>query len=207
MQPNIHLHINDLPSDFVPAGSIAVDTETLGLNLLRDRLCVVQLSNGDGNCHLVQFPMDTTYKAPNLVAILENPKIQKIFHFARFDIAGLYHYLGAETQNIYCTKIASRLTRTYADRHGLKDLCKQMLGIEISKQEQMSDWASAELTKAQQEYAATDVLYLHQLRDKLETLLIRDKRHVEAHKCFEFLMTRAKLDLMGWNDQDIFTHM
>ena len=204
--PVIHLHVNDLPNDFKAGDSIAVDTETLGLNLRRDRLCVVQLSNGDGECHLVQFPAGTKYNAPNLIKILSNPGIQKIFHFARFDVAALYQYLGVETQNIYCTKIASRIARTYTDRHGLKDLCKQMLGVEISKQEQTSDWGHPELSHSQQEYAATDVLYLHQLRDKLEESLIREKRHSEAHKCFGFIMTRAKLDLMGWENQDIFSH-
>ncbi|MEB3702152.1 Ribonuclease D [Candidatus Bealeia paramacronuclearis] len=205
--PNIHLYLNDLPDDFEPGEVVAIDTETLGLNLHRDRLCVAQISKGDGHCYLVQFSQGSDYAAPNLKAILTNPKIQKIFHFARFDVAAFYQYLGVETENIYCTKIASRLTRTYADRHGLKDLCKSILGIEISKQEQTSDWGSPELSPSQMEYAATDVLYLHKLRQKLEALLIRENRKSEADKCFDFIMTRAKLDLMGWNDQDIFAHI
>src|SRR5690606_3184907 len=182
-----------------------IDTETLGLNPLRDRLCVVQISPGDGTADVIQIAAGQK-QAPNLVALLENPAITKLYHFGRFDLAVLYHAFGVTQQPVYCTKIASRLVRTYTDRHGLKDLCNELIGVSISKQQQSSDWAAEALSPEQLEYAASDVLYLHQLRDKLTERLARDGRAQEAQKCFEFLPTRAKLDLMGWDEQDIFAH-
>ena len=203
----IRFHKNDLPdlSHYENVEAIAIDTETLGLNPHRDRLCVVQLSPGDGSADVIQIAPGQK-RAPNLVALLRNRRITKIFHFGRFDIAVLYHTFGVTTEPVFCTKIASRLTRTYTDRHGLKDLTYELLGINISKQQQSSDWAAETLTPEQLEYAASDVLYLHQLREKLLFRLERDGRTKEAEACFRFLPTRARLDLMGWDEQDIFAH-
>jgi ribonuclease D len=201
----IHSHRGDLPDgvDFGPA--VAVDTETMGLNPHRDRLCAVQLSAGDGTAHVVQILAGQT-KAPNLARLLRNRKVVKIFHFARFDIAALEQGLGVVTGPVYCTKIASRLTRTFTDRHGLKDLVKELLGVELSKQQQSSDWGAEHFTKEQLAYAASDVLHLHQLRAKLDVMLAREGRTALAEACFSFLPTRAKLDLLGWPEQDIFAH-
>ena len=191
---------------FVQDGDVvAADTETQGLNPLRDRLCVAQLSNGDGVCHLVQFA-DGAYDAPNLKAVLTNPGVTKIFHYARFDIAILKRYLGVTVAPVYCTKIASILTRTYTDRHGLKDVTRELLGVELSKEQQLTDWAAAELTSEQLEYAACDVLHLHQLRNRFEIMLEREGRAELARACFEFLAIRAELDLSGWDEGDIFAH-
>lgn len=201
----IFLHKNDLPADVIFAGSIAVDTETMGLNILRDRLCLVQISAGNGDAHLVQFEQDK-YEAPNLKKILSDKKILKIFHFARFDIASLQHALKIEIENVYCTKIASRLTRTYSDSHGLKALCEELLGIELSKKQQTSDWGNSELTEKQKEYAASDVLYLHRLKEKFDEMLRRENRTEIFEACTKFLPTRAKLDLQGFPGLDIFSH-
>jgi len=201
----VRLHRGDLPDLSRYTGSVAIDTETLGLNPHRDRLCVVQLSNGDGSADVAQIPKDHG-DAPNLKALLANPQVTKIFHFARFDLAALYHAFGVMPQPVYCTKIASRLTRTYTDRHGLKDLVRELLNIELSKQQQSSDWGSASLSEAQLAYAASDVLHLHALREKLDTMLAREGRTDLAQACFEFLPTRAKLDLGGWEAEDIFAH-
>ena len=201
----IHLHKNDLPDDVQFEGSLAIDSETLGLNPLRDRLCVVQLSSGDGTAHLVQFD-GKDYSAPNLKAILSDPKLVKIYHFARFDLAALYQYLGVWAAPVFCTKIASKLTRTYTDRHGLKDLTRELISVDLSKQQQSSDWGAETLTEAQMAYAASDVLYLHQLMDVLIGRLKRENRYEIAQKAFEFLPTRAVLDLAGWSDSDIFAH-
>ncbi|WP_112809255.1 ribonuclease D [Ensifer sp.] len=186
-------------------GAIAIDTETLGLVPRRDRLCVVQLSPGDGTADVIQIAAGQT-QAPNLVAMLEDPARQKIFHFGRFDIAVLFHTFGVTTTPVFCTKIASRLTRTYTDRHGLKDNLKEMLDVDISKQQQSSDWGAAVLSPAQLEYAASDVLHLHALREKLTARLLRDGRMEHADACFAFLPTRCKLDLLGWDETDIFAH-
>ncbi len=202
----VTVHLNDLPPDTGFGSAVAIDTETLGLNPHRDRLCVVQLSAGDGNAHLVQFEKGR-YNAPNLKALLENPEVLKIFHFGRFDIAVLKHYLGAETRPVYCTKIAAKLVRTFTDRHGLKDLCRELLGVEISKQQQTSDWGQALLTPEQLNYAASDVLHLHALKAKLDALLKREGRTELAQACFAFLPYRAELDLKGWYDEsDVFNH-
>ena len=201
----IRFHRGDLPAGYDPGAAIAVDTETLGLNPHRDRLCVVQLSRGDGTADVVQIPKDGA-RPETLVRILGERSVLKIFHFARFDLAVLFHRLGVMPGPIYCTKIASRLTRTYTDRHGLKDLVRELLGIELSKQQQSSDWGAGELTPAQLEYAAADVLHLHALKGRLDLLLERENRAVLAQECFAFLPTRAKLDLMGWPDTDIFAH-
>ena len=195
----------DLPDNLTLGPVIAIDCETMGLNPNRDRLCVVQLSAGDGDAHLVQILQDQN-KAPNLCKILENQKILKIFHFGRFDIAAMYKTFGVLTTNVYCTKIASRLIRTYTDRHGLKNLLQEILAVDISKQQQSSDWGSETLSKAQIEYAASDVLYLHQLRDILTQKLTRENRMVMAQSCFDFLPIRAKLDIEGWPETDIFSH-
>ncbi len=186
-------------------GAIAVDTETLGLVPRRDRLCVVQLSPGDGTADIIRIAAGQT-EAPNLVAMLADPSRQKIFHYGRFDIAVLFHSFGVTTESVFCTKIASRLARTYTDRHGLKDNLKEMLEVDISKAQQSSDWAAERLSPAQLEYAASDVLYLHALRDKLTQRLVRDGRIEHATACFAFLPTRAKFDLLGWEDTDIFAH-
>ena len=202
---DITLHQDDLPSGLDFGDSVAVDSETMGLAIKRDRLCLLQLSAGDGACHLVQF-RDRDYAAPNLKALLEDPGVTKIFHFARFDLAAIQHYLGMNCAPVYCTKIASRLTRTFAERHGLKDLCKDLLGVELSKQQQTSDWGAPELSQEQLRYAASDVLYLHRLRSTLDELLAREGRSAFAQACFDFLPTRAALDLAGWDAEDIFSH-
>jgi ribonuclease D len=201
----IHLHRGDLPGDVRFGESVAVDSETMGLNPHRDRLCLVQLSGGDGVCHLVQIDKDAP-AAPNLVALLADPETLKIFHFGRFDIGVFLHGLGVLTTPVYCTKIASRLTRTMADRHGLKDLCRELLGVDISKQQQTSDWGAPELSEDQKAYAASDVLHLHALKEKLDALLVREGRDAIAQACFDFLPHRAALDVAGWPDTDIFSH-
>jgi ribonuclease D len=202
----ITLYEGDLPGGLELGPVVAVDTETMGLRTLRDRLCVVQLSSGDGNAHLVQFKAGAGYSAPNLKRLLENGKILKLFHFARFDLAALKQYLGADTTPVYCTRTASRLVRTFTDRHGLKDLCRELIGVEISKQEQSSDWGAPTLTEAQQRYAASDVLHLHQLKSVLDGMLAREGRTALAQACFDFLPVRAALDLAGWAEDDIFAH-
>jgi ribonuclease D len=202
---NIRLHRGDLPADLSFGSVIAVDTETMGLNPRRDRLCLVQLSGGDGNCELVQIPLGAR-AAPNLKRLLEDSQVLKIFHFARFDVTALKQGLDIDCRPVYCTKIASRLVRTFTDRHGLKDLCKDLLGIELSKQQQSSDWGAEELTPEQLRYAASDVLHLHALRTKLEAMLAREGRVELAQACFAFLSTRAILDLGGWDEPDIFAH-
>ena len=201
----IELYRGDLPNGLRLGDTVAIDTETMGLNPHRDRLCLVQLSGGDGICHLVQFARGAI-EAPNLAALITDPKILKLFHFARFDLAVLARNLGAMAEPVYCTKIASRLVRTFTDRHGLKDLCKDLLGIEISKQQQSSDWGAAELTSEQLQYAAADVLYLHALKDRLDTMLAREGRAGMATACFSFLPARAALDLAGFAELDVFTH-
>jgi len=200
----VTLHRGDLPADLSLGSVVAVDTETMGLNPMRDRLCVVQLSAGDGNAHLVQFQRGE-YAAPNLKRLLADPATLKLFHFARFDVATLRRYLGVMTAPVYCTKIASRLARTFTDRHGLKDITKELLGVELSKQQQSSDWGAAQLSEEQLKYAASDVLYLHQLRARLDEMLAREGRTELAAECFRFLATRALLDLGGW-PEDIFAH-
>ncbi|WP_101066879.1 ribonuclease D [Roseovarius salinarum] len=200
-----HLHKTDLPDGLDLGPVVAIDCETMGLNPHRDRLCVVQLSGGDGHAHMVQVEQGQS-RAPNLEALIENPDVLKLFHFGRFDIAVLYHAFGALAGPVYCTKIASKLVRTYTDRHGLKNLLQELLGIDISKQQQSSDWGAETLTDAQLEYAASDVLYLHQLRAALDTRLAREGRAELAQSCFDFLPTRARLDLAGWPDIDIFAH-
>lgn len=203
--PKIKLHKGDLPAGLTFPNGVAIDTETMGLNPHRDRLCLVQLSSGDGTAHLVKFD-GKSYEAPNLKALLADPKILKIFHFARFDVAVLDHYLGVATSPIYCTKIASKLARTYTDRHGLKDLVGEILGIELSKQQQSSDWGAAELSDSQRSYAANDVLHLHAIKARLDEMLVRVGRQDLAKAAFGFLSTRAKLDLLGFEDDDIFAH-
>ncbi|MCC0042869.1 MAG: ribonuclease D [Brucellaceae bacterium] len=202
----IRFHRHDLPDlANYDVDAVAIDTETLGLNPLRDRLCVVQISPGDGSADVIQIAKGQK-KAPNLVSLLRDRKVTKLFHFGRFDLAVLFHTFGVMPQPVFCTKIASRLTRTYTDRHGLKDICSELLGVTLSKVQQSSDWAAETLSQEQLEYAASDVLYLHQLRDKLVERLEREGRAKEADACFRFLPTRAKLDLMGWDEQDIFAH-
>jgi ribonuclease D len=201
----IKLYKGDLPAGLDFGASVAIDTETLGLLPRRDKLCVVQLSSGDGNAHLVQLDR-TTYDAPNLKALLTDPKTTKIFHFARFDVAVLRHYLAVDTFPLYCTKLASKLTRTYTDRHGLKDLVKELLGIELNKQQQSSDWGAHVLSDAQKQYAAQDVLYLHELKTRLDQMLEREGRTALARACFDFVPTRAALDLAGWTEEDVFAH-
>jgi len=202
----VRLHRGDLPDLSRYSGpAVAIDTETMGLNPHRDRLCVVQLSNGDGSADVVQIPKDHA-NAPNLKALLGNPAITKIFHFARFDLAALYHSFGVMPHPVYCTKIASRLSRTYTDRHGLKDLVREVLNIDLSKQQQSSDWGAQQLNEAQLAYAASDVLHLHALRERLDAMLAREGRTELARACFEFLPTRVKLDLGGWENEDIFAH-
>ena len=200
-----HLYQNDLPDGLDLGPVVAIDCETMGLNPHRDRLCVVQMSSGDGDAHLVQVEKGQT-SAPNLARMLEDPNVLKLFHFGRFDIAAMYNAFGALAAPVYCTKIASKLIRTYTDRHGLKDLLREMLGVEISKQQQSSDWAAETLSEAQLAYAASDVLYLHALREKLQERLVREDRTAIAEACFAFLPTRARLDLAGWDDTDIFAH-
>src|SRR5215475_10848746 len=202
----VRLHRGDLPDLSRYSGpAVAIDTETMGLNPHRDRLCVVQLSNGDGSADVVQIPKGHK-DAPNLKALLANPQVTKIFHFARFDLAALYHAFGVMPEPVYCTKIASRLARTYTDKHGLKDLVRDVLGIEISKQQQLTDWGAEKLTDAQVAYAASDVLHLHALKEKLDVLIAREGRGALAEACFRFLPDRARLDLAGWGSEDIFAH-
>lgn len=200
-----HLYQNDLPDDLDLGPIVAIDCETMGLNPHRDRLCVVQLSSGDGNAHLIQVAKGQT-EAPNLCRMLADPEVLKLFHFGRFDIAAMLNAFGTVTAPVYCTKIASKLIRTYTDRHGLKNLLDQLLKIDISKQQQMSDWGAEKLTNAQLDYAASDVLYLHRLREELNARLEREGRMELAQSCFDFLPTRAKLDLAGWPEIDIFAH-
>jgi ribonuclease D len=208
-QPTIELHRGDLPAELKLGPVVAIDSETMGLVPARDRLCLVQLSDGNGACHLVQFPAKPAgerLEAPNLARMLTDPATLKLFHFARFDVAILRRSLGAVTAPIYCTKIASKLVRTFTDRHGLKDLCKELLNVELSKQQQSSDWGAPTLTQEQLRYAASDVLYLHQLKAKLDEMLAREGRTAIAEACFKFLPTRAELDLAGWGEVDIFEH-
>lgn len=201
----ITLYKNDLPDNLNIKGDIAIDTETMGLNNKRDRLCLIQIADEEGKVYIVQMEKGVN-KAPNLEKLLTNSNIQKILHFARFDVAVIYQYLGIMMNNIFCTKIASKLTRTYTDSHGLKDLCRDLISVQLSKQQQSSDWGSANLSKEQLTYAASDVLYLHKLRSHLKTLLIRENRMELAQKCFDFLPNRALLDLAGWENVDIFAH-
>lgn len=203
---SIHLHQGDLPDGLDLGKSIAIDTETMGLNPRRDRLCLVQLSAGDGICHLVRVPPPPRMDAPNLKRLLADQAVLKLFHFARFDITALKHAFGVTTQPIYCTKTASRLVRTFTDRHGLKDLCKDLLGIELKKEQQSSDWGAGDLTQEQLRYAAADVLHLHALKAVLDEMLAREGRTALAQACFDFLPVRAELDLAGWADVDIFAH-
>ena len=200
------LHKGDLPADVDFGDAVAVETETLGLNLQRDALCVVQLSAGDGNAHIVQLDR-SSYDAPNLKRVMSDQAVTKIFHFARFDVAMMRHHFGIFATPVFCTKIASRLVRTYTDRHGLKDLCRELIGVELSKQQQSSDWGAAELSDAQLQYAASDVLYLHELRARLTAMLDREGRMDLAAACFSFLPARAELDLAGWPEEDIFAHV
>ena len=205
----IRLHRGDLPDLSRYTDSVAIDTETMGLHPHRDRLCVVQLSNGDGSADVVQIPKDhgkDHTDAPNLKALLGNPKVTKIFHFARFDLAALYNAFGVMPQPVYCTKIASRLCRTYTDRHGLKDLVREILNVDLSKQQQSSDWGAQSLSEAQLSYAASDVLHLHGLRERLDGMLAREGRTELAQTCFGFLPSRVRLDLLGWDTEDIFAH-
>ena len=202
----IVLHQEDIPKSLKIGKSVAIDTETMGLNPLRDRLCLIQLSTGNNICHLIQFKKYNKIKSPNLNKILKNKKIEKIFHYARFDVTVLNHNLNISINSIYCTKIASKLTRTFTDKHGLKDLCKELLGVEISKIQQSSDWGKDKLTKAQLKYAATDVLYLHKIKAILDKMLKRENRASLARACFDFINYRTKLDLLGWNQTDIFSH-
>ena len=200
-----YLHKGDLPSGLDLGPVVAIDSETMGLLPQRDPLCVVQLSSGDGNAHLVQLDRKT-YDAPRLKALLADTKVLKLFHFARFDVAAFQHWLKVETAPVYCTKIASKLCRTYTDRHGLKDVSRELLGIDLSKQQQSSDWGAETLSEAQIDYAASDVLYLHALREKLDAMLAREGRTALAQACFDFLPVRAALDLAGWPEIDIFAH-
>ncbi|OUY01010.1 MAG: ribonuclease D [Hyphomonadaceae bacterium TMED5] len=201
----IHFHKGDLPAGVDFGDSVAVDTETLGLSLVRDKLCVVQLSSGDGTAHVVQLDR-SSYDAPNLKALLADTSVEKIFHFARFDVAMISKWFGVTCTPVFCTKIASKLVRTYTDRHGLKDVSRELAGVDMSKAQQSSDWGAEELTEAQLAYAASDVLYLHQIRDKLSEMLEREGRSELAKACFDFLPTRAELDLAGWPETDIFAH-
>jgi ribonuclease D len=203
----VHFHEEDLPEGVLASGAVAVDTETMGLQLGRDRLCVVQISDGRGDEHLVRFGPGSAYDAPVLKAVLADPARLKLYHFARFDLASIRAYLGVMAAPCYCTKTASRLIRTYTDRHGLKDLVKEVLGQEISKQQQSSDWGAPELSDAQKDYAASDVRYLHALKEKLDARLAREGRTQLAQACFDFLPHRALLDLAGWAEQDIFAHV
>lgn len=203
----IYFHEEDLPAGVLAPGPVAIDTETMGLLTPRDRLCLVQISDGNGDEHLVRFSAGSRYDAPNLRSIITDPARLKLFHFGRFDIAALQHYLGALAAPVYCTKIASRLVRTYTDRHGLKELVREILGQEISKQQQSSDWGGPILSDAQKEYAASDVRFLHKLRDELNLRLVREGRMEIAQACFDFLPHRAMLDLAGWPETDIFAHM
>ena len=201
----IKLYQGDLPDGLTLGPLVAIDTETLGLNPLRDRLCLAQLSSGDGVCHAVQFAAGQ-YAAPNLKALLADPKVTKLFHFARFDVAMFRHYLGVDCKPIYCTKIASKLVRTYTDKHGLKDLVRELLNVDLSKEQQSSDWGAKELSERQLAYAANDVAYLHRMKIVLDAMLAREGRTALARACFDFLPARAELDLAGWPDVDIFAH-
>jgi ribonuclease D len=204
----VYLYEEDIPAGlFAPGASIAVDTETMGLITPRDRLCVVQLSDGGPDEHLVRFSPGSDYAAPNLKALLSDQGRQKLFHFARFDLAAIKHYLGVTASPVYCTKIASRLVRTYTDRHGLKELVRELLGQDISKQQQSSDWGGPDLSDAQKDYAASDVRYLHRMREELDRRLVREGRMALAQACFDFLPSRAELDLAGWPEIDIFAHV
>jgi len=201
---SITLHKNDLPDNIDLGNIVAIDTEAMGLQYGRDRLCLVQLSSGDGTAHLVQM-LDSSYDAPNLKKLVANPNVMKLFHFARFDVAIMKKYLQVDCPNIYCTKIASKLARTYTDKHGLKHLCKELIGVDLSKQCQSSDWGAEELTNEQLNYAASDVYYLHKLKARLDKMLKREDRYELAQNCFNFMNTRTELDLQGWS-QDIFEH-
>jgi ribonuclease D len=203
----VHFHEEDLPAGVLAPGPIAIDTETMGLVTPRDRLCVVQISDGQGDEHLVRFKVGSSYDAPNLKAVLADPARVKLYHFARFDLAAIEHYLGVLAAPVFCTKIASKLTRTYTDRHGLKYIVDELLGENISKAQQSSDWGAAEISDAQRDYAASDVRYLHRLHDVFVTRLAREGRTEMAQACFDFLPTRARLDLAGWAEHDIFSHM
>jgi ribonuclease D len=203
--PPIEFHEGDLPAGLDAGVSVAVDSETMGLNPNRDRLCLVQLCFADGQCHLVRFAQGS-HDAPNLKALLTDPKVTKIFHFARFDVAMFRKYLGIETAPLYCTKIASKLVRTYTSSHGLKDLCKELVDVDMSKVQQSSDWGADSLSAAQMQYAASDVIHLHALREKLDRMLVREGRAALAQACFTFLPTRVDLDLGGWSEDDIFAH-
>jgi ribonuclease D len=202
---DIQLHRNDLPDGLELGGVVAVDSETMGLNVWRDRLCLIQLSAGDETCHLVQFAAGA-YAAPNLKRLLGDPSVTKLFHFARFDLAMIQRYLGVDCRPVYCTKVASKLARTFTDRHGLRDLCRELLGVELSKQQQSSDWGAAELSDEQLKYAASDVLYLHRLKAALDEMLAREDRRALAQACFDFLPARAALDVAGWSDVDVLAH-
>ena len=204
---SVYFHEEDLPAGVIGPGPVAVDTETMGLQLPRDRLCLVQISDGGGDEHLVRFAPGSDYAAPNLKTVLADPDRLKLYHFARFDLASIQAFLGVMAAPVYCTKTASRLVRTYTDRHGLKDLVRELLGVEISKQQQSSDWGAAELSEPQKDYAASDVRYLHQLKDRLDLRLAREHRTALAQACFDFLPHRAMLDLAGWAEQDIFAHV
>jgi ribonuclease D len=201
----VFYHKNDLPDGLTLGPVIAIDSETMGLHLQRDRLCVVQLSDGDGDAHVVHYPKPE-WNSPNLVRLLSDPAVTKLFHYARFDLAMIRRHLGVRCTPVFCTKIASKLTRTNTESHSLKALCKEFLNIDLSKLQQSSDWGAAELTADQLAYAASDVLYLHQLKDRLELLLDREGRRALAEACFAFLPDRAELDLAGWNDEDVFAH-
>ncbi len=203
----VHLHLEDLPADVLAPGPVAVDTETMGLQPGRDRLCLVQISDGNGDEHLVKFAADSDFSAPNLKAVLADPARLKLYHFARFDLASIQAYLGVMAAPVYCTKIVSKLVRTYTDRHGLKDLVRELVGTEISKQQQSSDWGADTLSDAQMEYAASDVRYLHKMKAVLDPRLEREGRTALAQACFDFLPDRARLDLAGWSETDIFAHV
>jgi ribonuclease D len=202
----VYLHEEDLPEGVLAPGAVAVDTETMGLVTPRDRLCLVQISDGGGDEHLVRFSPGSSYAAPNLKAVLADPQRLKLFHFARFDLAAIQHYMGIVATPVFCSKIASKLIRTYTDRHGLKDLVRELLGKELSKQQQSSDWGGGELSEAQREYAASDVRYLHAMHTILAARLAREGRSELAQACFDFLPARAQLDLAGWPEHDIFSH-
>lgn len=202
----ITLHHEDLPDGLSFSGSVAIDTETTGLRFDRDRLCVVQLSAGDQTAHLIKYSSDSPYRSPNLLKLLKDPSIEKIFHYGRYDIAMLRKHFDVLCKPVYCTKIASKLVRTYTEKHGLKDLCLELVGVELSKQQQMTDWGKEDLSEEQMQYAANDVLYLHQLKEKLNEMLKRENRMSFAQASFEFLPVRAELDLCGWDEKDIFSH-
>ncbi len=202
----VYFHEEDLPDGVLADGPVAVDTETMGLNTHRDRLCLVQISDGRGDEHLVRFGPESDYDAPNLKAVLDDPARLKLYHFARFDLAAIQFYLGVDASPVYCTKIASRLVRTYTDRHGLKELVRELVGAELSKVQQSSDWGAPEINEAQREYAASDVRYLHRMKEELDKRLVREGRMELAQACFDFLPARAVLDIEGWPETDIFAH-